>query len=73
MERDFGINRQQSGENFNLPVDQVLFSLHLPHLKLFMKLPKESTNVHKKDPCYEESLDETELFCFDIASKCQVS
>ena len=73
MERDFGIYRQQSGENFNLPVDQVLFILHLQRLNLFMKLSKEPTNVPKEDPCSEASLDEIELFCFDIALKCQVS
>ena len=72
MERDFGIYRQQSGANFNLPVDQVLFILHLQRLKLLMKLSKEPTNVPKEDPCCETSLDEIELFCFDTALKCQV-
>ena len=72
MERNFGIYRQQSGGNFNLPVDQVLFILHLQYLKLFMKLSKEPANVPKEDPCWETSLDEIELFCFDIALKCQV-
>ena len=73
MERGFGIYRQQSGGNFNLPVDQVLFILHLQRLKLFMKLSKEPANVPKEDPRCETSLDEIELFCFDIALNCQVS
>ena len=73
MERGFGICRQQLGGNFNLPVDQVLFILHLQRLKLFMKLWKEPANVPKEDPCCETSLDEIELFCFDITLKCQVS
>ena len=30
-----------------------------------MKLSKDRTNVPKKDPCCETSLDEFELFCFD--------
>ena len=72
MERDFGISRQQSGGNFNLPVDQMLFILYLQRLKLFMKPSKEPTNVPKENPCCETSLDEIELFCFDIALKCQV-
>ena len=46
MDRDFGIYRQQSGGNFYIPSDQVLFSLHLQRLKLLKKLSKEPTNVH---------------------------
>ena len=51
MERDFGLYREQSGGNFNFPVDQVLFILHLQRLKLFMKLSKEPANILKEDLC----------------------
>ena len=35
IEKDFGIYQQQSGGNFYISVDQVLFSLHLKRLKFF--------------------------------------
>ena len=46
IKRDFGIYRQQSGVNFYIPADQVLFSLYLQRLKLLKKLWKEPTNTH---------------------------
>ena len=46
IKKDFGIYRQQSGVNFYIPADQVLFSLHLQRLKLLKKLWKEATNIH---------------------------